>query len=94
MIVRAPIINASSILRLSQDSLERAYVDHHDNTFKVYNAIVYQILSKMFTDTNAFVYMKQSKATQYGQTVFFDIHKRFLGPDHVARQAPDAEEKL
>ena len=26
--------------------------------------------------------------------MFFDIHKHFLGPDHVARQAIDAEGKL
>ena len=26
--------------------------------------------------------------------MFFDIHKQFLGPDHVARRAADAEGKL
>ena len=28
---------------------------------------------------------------QESQAVFFDIHKPFLGPDHVPRQATDAE---
>ena len=28
------------------------------------------------------------------QTVFFDIHKQFLNPDHVVRQATEAEQKL
>ena len=31
---------------------------------------------------------------QDGQSVFFDIHKHFLDPDHVARQAAYAEGKL
>ena len=38
--------------------------------------------------------MKQRKATKDGRAVFFDIHKKFLDPDHVARQATDAEGKL
>ena len=28
------------------------------------------------------------------QAVLFDIHKWFLGPDHVARQATEAKRKL
>ena len=56
--------------------------------------MVYQILSKMFTDMDAFVYVKQRKAMQNGHVVFFDIHEHFLGPDHVARQAACAEGKL
>ena len=38
--------------------------------------------------------MKQRKGTQDGQAVFFDIHKHFLGPYHVARQVTEAERKL
>ena len=54
----------------------------------------YIILSKMFIDINAFVYIKQRKATKDGPVVFFNIHKLFLGPDHVVRQSADAEGKL
>ena len=61
--------------------------------FKVDNAMVYQILS-MFTDMDAFVYMKQRRATQGSKAVFINIHKHFLGHDHVARKVPDAEGKL
>ena len=43
---------------------------------------------------DAYVYVKQSKAMQDNQAVYFDIHKHFCGPDHVARQAADAEGKL
>ena len=31
---------------------------------------------------------------QDSQTAFFDIHKHFLGPDHVARKATDAKWNL
>ena len=91
MIARAPIVDASSNLRLNQHSLHRVYVDHQADTFKVDNAVVYQIHSKMFTDMDAFVYVKQRRGTKDGCTVFFDVHKHFLGLVHQARQAPDVE---
>ena len=56
--------------------------------------MVYRILYKIFTDIEAHVYVKQKKSTQNCQAAFFDIHKQFLDPDHVARQATDAERKL
>ena len=31
---------------------------------------------------------------QYCQAVYFNIHKYFLNPDHVAKQATDSERKL
>ena len=43
---------------------------------------------------NAYIYVKQRKAMQDGQAVNFDIHKNSLGPDHLARQATEAEGKL
>ena len=58
IITRVPIVNASSNLRLNQISLNRVYVDHKTDTFKIDNAIVYQIFSKVFTDMDAFVYVK------------------------------------
>ena len=66
MISRAPIIDASLNLRLNQDSLDRVYVDHQATTFNADNAMMYQILSKMFTDMDAFVYVKQRRAMQDG----------------------------
>ena len=57
MIARTLIVDASSNLRFNQDSLDRVYVDHQADTFKVDNSMVYQILSKMFKDMDAFVYV-------------------------------------
>ena len=79
---------------LNHDSLDRVYLGNKCDTFKIDNAMVYQILSKMFTDMDAFVYVKQRKALQDGQAVFFNVHKHFIGPDHMVRQATDAEGKL
>ena len=47
MVAKAPIFNASLNLMLSQDSLDRVYIDHKIDTFKVDNAMVYQILSEI-----------------------------------------------
>ena len=94
MITRAPIIHARSKLRLNQVSLDRVYSDHQNDTFKVDNVMVYQVFSKMFTDMDTFFYVKQTRGMQDGQAVFFNIHKHFLCPDHVARQAIEAEGKL
>ena len=74
--------------------MDRASLDHQNDTFNIDNAMVYQILSKMFTDMDTCVYVKQRKATQDVQAVYCDIHKQFLGPYHVARQATDVEGKL
>ena len=41
-----------------------------------------------------YIYMKQRKNMQDSEAVLFDICKYFLYPDHVARQASDAERKL
>ena len=38
--------------------------------------------------------MKQRKSIQDGWAVYFDIHKWFVDPDHVAKQATEAERKL
>ena len=43
---------------------------------------------------DAYVYMKQRNGAQDSPTVIFDIHKHFLGPDHMVRQATEAEGKL
>ena len=58
------------------------------------DALVYQILLIVFTDIDAYDYVRQKKGMQDGQAVFFSIHKQYLGPDHVAKQAAEAEIKL
>ena len=45
-------------------------------------------------DKDAFVYMKQKKSMQHGGAVFFDVHRQYLRPDHVASHATEAERKL
>ena len=94
MIARAPIINSRMNLKLNQEALDRIYLDYQCDTKKIHNALMYQILLNMFMDTNAYVYMKQRKGTQDSPAVFFDVHKQFLGPDHVTRQAIETERKL
>ena len=60
-IARAPIIDARSNLKMTQETLDRTYLSHEVDTFKIVNAMVYQILSKIFTDMDVYVYMKQRK---------------------------------
>ena len=93
VVARAPIVDSRLNLKLNQENLDKAYL-HQCDTFKINNALVYQILSKMFMNKDAYVYVKQRKGMQDSQAVYFDIHKQFLDPDHVARQSTDAERKL
>ena len=94
IIARAHVFDSKLNLKLNQEMLDTVYWDYQCDTFKIDNALVNQILSKVFTDTNAFVYLKQRKSTQDGWAMFFDIHKHFLSPNHVARLATKAEIKL
>ena len=94
MLARASIANESFNFKLSQNSLNRVYFNYQCDIFKIDNALVYEILSKIFTYTDTYVHMKQKKSMQDGQAVYFDIFKWFLGPDHVARQIAEAEENL
>ena len=79
---------------MTQETLNRAYLSYQVDTLKIKNAMVYLILSEVFTDMDAYVFVKQRKAMQNSQVVYFNIHKHFLGPDHVTRQAIEAEGKL
>ena len=74
MILRAPIIDVRSNLRLTHDSLDWVYSDHQTDTFKVDNVRVYQMFSMMFTDMDTFIYVKQRRGMQDDQAVFFDVH--------------------
>ena len=94
MISRAPIVDAKSNLKMTQECLDKAYLSYQFDTFKIDSSFMHQILSNIFTDIHTCVYIKQRKSTQDDQEMFFDMYKWFLGLDHVARQATDAERKL
>ena len=79
---------------MTQETLDSAYLSYQVDTFKIYNALVYQILSNVFTDMDTYVYIKQKKGMQDSWAVFFNVNKHFLCPDHVSRQAAEAEGKL
>ena len=79
---------------MTQDGLDRAYVDWQCNTFKMDNTLVYHILSMIFIDTDVYVCLKQRKRSKDGRSVFINIQKWFFDPDHVIRQATEAERKL
>ena len=64
MIARSSIVDAKSNLKITQESLDRLYLNHQCGTFKIDNALVYQILSKLFTDKVAYVYVKQKKSVE------------------------------
>ena len=68
------IVNSKSNLKFSQDSLGRIYLNHKCDTLNIKNALVYQILSKMFMETDAHV-----SVTQGGQAAFFNVHKQLFG---------------
>ena len=63
MIGRTPIVNAKLNFKFSQDCLDRVYFDYQGDTFKIENIFKYQILSKIFMDTDLYVYVKQRKST-------------------------------
>ena len=89
MIAKALIVDSKT---MSVESGIPGQIQHH--TFKIDNALVFKSLSKVFTDTDAYVYVKQRKGIQDDQAVFFDVNKHFLGPEHVVRQATKAKGKL
>ena len=77
----------------NQETLDRVYHHYQCNIFMINNVLVYHILSKLFMDMGEDIYAKQRISTQDGHLVFFDIHQHFLGPNHVTRQATDAENR-
>ena len=58
MITRAPIIDSKMNLMFNQEILDRVCLDYLCATFKINNALVYQILSNMFMYIDAYVYAK------------------------------------
>ena len=94
MIAKASMVDTMLNSKFSEVSIDTVSFLHEVDAFKIYNDLVYQILSKIFTDMDAYVYLKQQKSSQDAQAVYFDIHKGFLGTDHVTRQAAETERKL
>ena len=74
MIVRTPIVDAGSKPQKNQDWLDKKHVDHQCDTFKIDNAMMYCILSKVFMDLDAYVAVKQRKSGLDGFAVFFNAH--------------------
>ena len=72
-IARAPIVDERLKLKFAQDSLDRVYFNYQCDSFEIKNALVYQILLKIFTNMDGCVYMKQRKGTKDGQAVYFII---------------------
>ena len=58
MIARASIVDSKMNLKINQESLYRVYLDYQCDTFKINNALVYQIVLKVFMDMDSYVYMK------------------------------------
>ena len=72
-------------------TLQKKYLSYQVNTLNIDNALVFQILSLMLTDMDAYFYVKLRKAKQDSWVLYFHVNKDFLGPDHVAGQAVEAE---
>ena len=53
MIARAPMVNAELNIKMTQETLERVYLNYQCDTFKIDNALVYQLLTMIFMNTNA-----------------------------------------
>ena len=58
MITRAPIVDTRSNLKMSQETLDRVVLSYEVDTFKIDNALLHQIISKVFTYMDAYVYVK------------------------------------
>ena len=66
MLARPPIVGTKSSLKKTQDGIDRAYVDWQCDTFMIDNVLMHHILLKIFTDMDAYIYVKQRKSTNDG----------------------------
>ena len=73
MIARAPIIDAKSSLKMTQETLDKAYLNYQVDAFKIDNAMVCEILSKVFTNMDAYVFMKQRWMIKQCTSMFTSI---------------------
>ena len=55
MIARAPIVHARLNFKMTQETQDRAYLSYQVDTFKIDNALVCLILSKVLTDMDAYI---------------------------------------
>ena len=56
-----PFVDAEGNFKMTQETLDRAYLSYQVDTFKTNNALVYQILSNVFMVMDADIYVKQRK---------------------------------
>ena len=93
MITKVLSVNEMLNLNQTQSCLDRAYVSWSAGS--VIHSRHWCIISPQIflQGMDAYVYSKQRKSMQDGQTVFFNINKEFLNPDNVVRQATDGEKK-
>ena len=80
MIARAPIDETKSNPKQTHDYLNRAYVIWQCDVFKINNALVYYILSKVFMDTEAYVYMKKGRECRTVELFSSTSIHSFLAP--------------
>ena len=80
MTARASILDAKSNINLTQEFSDRVFLSYQYIIFNIDNALVHNIISMMFMDTDSYIYMKQRKSKQGDQAVYFNVHKHFVGP--------------
>ena len=77
---------------LSENDVQRVQV--HTTEYEINNRTVYDNLDQICKDTDSYPYVKQHKPKRDGRGVFYTIHSRWLGPNHVSAMALEAEMAL
>ena len=66
----------------TQEWLNSKHTKFKWNTFKDEDSAVYCIFSKIFPDTDSFIYIKQRKCSLDDQAIYYNVHKCFFVPPH------------
>ena len=59
--------------------------------YNIDNRSVYDILDQISDNTDLYSYVKKHKSKRDGRGVFYTIHSRWLGPNHVNATASKAK---
>ena len=62
--------------------------------YEIDNRSVYDILDQIYRNTDLYQYVKQNKSKRDGRGVYYAIHSRWLGPNHVNMTASEAKMAL
>ena len=62
--------------------------------YEIDNRMVYDVLDQTCKDTDLHSYVKQHKPKRDDRGIFYAIHFRWLGPNHVNMTASEAEMAL